>query len=360
MDEAEDFRRQSQVGPPDDHYDYPPESGGYDMPQDMPPQHFEPAGQSVEPESQQPSEPQPAAASTEAMLALRQRLKQQAMEDKASAAKKPPSEERTLQRPERPKPDASVESEAVGMEPRLEQSVPVATNEHATSTNTETQPADEPPPWVTAGAEESFSTESVDSLDDVKEASSELTTEPTAAVDAQPDVQSQPDFSESNTPPVANEPQEASTTQPTAIEFDSDLPPYLENGDKLLHASQIDKWSALIEAMPIAGLLKQIALNSRFAKEGENVTMTLDPSQEHLVNEGTVPQLTEALNSVLSKPVNVTLVYGNVEKTPYQIQQQINQMRKQYARQVIQQDDTILAMIGAFNAEVVQDSIEPR
>ena len=332
------------------------------MPQDMPPQHFESAGQTVELESQQPSEPQPAAASTEAMLALRQRLKQQAMEDKASAAKKPPSEERTLQRPERPKPDASVESAVVGMEPRLEQNVPVATNEHehATSTNTETQAADEPPPWVTAGAEESFNTESVESLVDVKEASSELTTEPTAAVDAQPDVQSQPDFSESNTPPVANEPQEASTTQPTAIEFDSDLPPYLENGDKLLHASQIDKWSALIEAMPIAGLLKQIALNSRFAKEGENVTMTLDPSQEHLVNEGTVPQLTEALNSVLSKPVNVTLVYGNVEKTPYQIQQQINQMRKQYARQVIQQDDTILAMIGAFNAEVVQDSIEPR
>ena len=362
MDEAEDFRRQSQVGPPDDHYDYPPESGGYDMPQDMPPQHFEPAGQIVEPESQQPSEPQPAAASTEAMLALRQRLKQQAMEDKASAAKKPPSEERTLQRPERPKPDASVESEAVGMEPRLEQSVPVAINEQerAISTNTETQAADEPPPWVTAGAEESFHTESVDSIVDTKEAPSELTTELSAAVDAQPDVQSQPDFSENNTPPVANEPQEVSTTQPTAIEFDSDLPPYLENGDKLLHASQIDKWSALIEAMPIAGLLKQIALNSRFAKEGENVTMTLDPSQEHLVNDGTVPQLTEALNSVLSKPVNVTLVYGNVEKTPYQIQQQINQMRKQYARQVIQQDDTILAMIGAFNAEVVQDSIEPR
>lgn len=352
MDEADDFRRQSQMGPPDDHFDYPPENGGgFDIPQDIPPQHYEPVDQGMAPVSQQNSEPQPAAASTEAMLALRQRLKQQAMEDKASAAKKPPSQERTLQRPEPVKPSPAEQSVTTSQnEPSVDntsQVAPVVQQPKAVpSVQPEPLMADEPPPWLTDGPE----TLSQDIQSDL----ASTDTEDSVTVEVEPEKQAE------QIPSTPDVPNMQPVELPDAIEFDSEVPPYLENGDKLLHASQIDKWSALVEAMPIAGLLKQIALNSRFAKEGENVTMTLDPSQEHLVNDGTVPQLTEALNSVLSKPVNVTLVYGEVTKTPYQIQQQINQMRKQYAKQVIQQDETILAMIGAFNAEVVQDSIEPR
>ena len=348
MDEADDFRRQSQAGPPDDHYDYPPEDGGYAMADD----HYEPVSEYDSPSPEYNEPQQPAVASTEAMLALRQRLKQQAMEDKASAAKKPPSQERTLQRPEPVKP-AAVQAPAP-----TPQAAPVnpgmGVNTQYTSDpmvdNVANSDADEPPPWVTEGAESGFAeAASAQAIPYEEESASESTAIDTAPLDTRNEL-SAPD----------SQPAEVSVTKESTIEIDSDLPPYLENGDKLLQASQVDKWSALVEAMPIAGLLKQIALNSRFSKDGDNVTMTLDPSQEHLVNDGTVPQLTEALNSVLSKPVNLTLTCGEVTKTPYQIQQQINQMRQRYARQVIQQDETILAMVSAFNAEVVQDSIQPR
>ena len=54
------------------------------------------------------------------------------------------------------------------------------------------------------------------------------------------------------------------------------------------------------------------------------------------------------------------LEFAEVVDTPFQIQQQINTMRQRHARQVIQSDEVICSVVGAFNAEVLEDSIQPR
>lgn len=47
-------------------------------------------------------------------------------------------------------------------------------------------------------------------------------------------------------------------------QYQGKLAAYLDDGSKLVHASQIDKWSNDVEQMPIAGLLKQLVLHASF------------------------------------------------------------------------------------------------
>ena len=213
--------------------------------------------------------------------------------------------------------------------------------------------ADSPPPWVLENSQ-GMADESGQNAEPVNEAQVSNTNADTGF--------ERIDSINNSSQPAAEESATFDPNQAADVSFDtySNLPAYLENGDKLLAASQIDKWSALIEAMPIAGLLKQVALHSLFERTEDKVLLRLDPAQEHLVNETTASQLSTAMSEVLQSPVTVQLEFAEVTDTPFQIQQQINTMRQRHARQVIQSDDVIRSVVGAFNAEVLEDSIQPR
>ena len=369
MDEAEDFRQQSEAltqpssQPP--HYDEPPQDyDAYQQYDNDPPDEHMPPPEDYPPAYDGPAEPQPQAAAqdeqasvsnTAAMLALRQRLKQQAAEDKADAAKKPATTSREFKPSLAAKCAQNDESQSQSEATETTQPTPNNANLALQDEPYGHQEAedDSPPPWVL-------------------ENSQDMADEPGQNAEPVNDVQfsnTNPDVGFERTGSINNSSQPAAEetatfdpNQAANVSFDTydNLPAYLENGDKLLAASQIDKWSALIEAMPIAGLLKQVALHSLFERTENMVLLRLDPTQQHLVNETTASQLSTAMSEVLQSPVTVQLEFAEVTDTPFQIQQQINTMRQRYARQVIQSDDVIRSVVGAFNAEVLEDSIQPR
>lgn len=367
MDEAADFRQQSDAltqpssQPP--HYDEPPQD--YDAyqqydnnppdehlppPADYPHAYAEPQPEAADRDEQAP------VANTAAMLALRQRLKQQAAEDKADAAKKPAT---TTSREFKPSLAAKVapSDESQAQNEATETVQPTPDNANVTPRDVpyrhQEEEADSPPPWVLENSQ-GMADEPGQNAEPVNEA-------PVSNPNADAGLE-QTDSDYNPSQPAAEVPATFVPNQAADVSFDtySNLPAYLENGDKLLAASQIDKWSALIEAMPIAGLLKQVALHSLFERNENKVLLRLDPAQEHLVNETTASQLSTAMSEVLQSAVTVQLEFAEVTDTPFQIQQQINTMRQRHARQVIQSDDVIRSVVGAFNAEVLEDSIQPR
>ena len=369
MDEADDFRQQSEVltqpssQPP--HYDQPPQDyDAYQQYDNNPPDEHMPPPADYPPAYEEPAEPQPEApaqeeqatvSNTAAMLALRQRLKQQAVEDKADAAKKPATTSREF------KPSlvakAAHNDESQPQSEATETAQPTPNNANVAPQNEpyehQEAEADSPPPWVLENSQ-GMADEPGQNAEPVNEAQVSNTNADTGF--------ERIDSNNNASQPAAEKPATFDPNQAANVSFDtySDLPAYLENGDKLLAASQIDKWSALIEAMPIAGLLKQVALHSLFERTEDKVLLRLDPAQEHLVNETTASQLSTAMSEVLQSPVTVQLEFAEVTDTPFQIQQQINTMRQRHARQVIQSDDVIRSVVGAFNAEVLEDSIQPR
>ena len=140
---------------------------------------------------------------------------------------------------------------------------------------------------------------------------------------------------------------------------DESLKPYLENGDKLIYASQIDAWSNTIESLNVAGLIKQTALHSSYHKVDSKITLTMHNSQEHLLNDSVQQQLQGALSEVLQQTIQLTIELGEPSNTPFELQQRIQNMRLAHATDIANTDTSVQQLIHSFNASVIPGSIKP-
>jgi DNA polymerase-3 subunit gamma/tau len=147
---------------------------------------------------------------------------------------------------------------------------------------------------------------------------------------------------------------------PLATTYNGSLKAYLNDGNKLTHASQIDSWSQLVEQMPVAGLLKQLVLHASFARNGDTVSLEIDHSQSHLLNDSTKHQLIDAMHHGLGENVNVDITLGEPSTTPFALQQEIHAMRHAHAHSVVNTDDTIQALLSTFDASVLTDTVKAR
>lgn len=147
---------------------------------------------------------------------------------------------------------------------------------------------------------------------------------------------------------------------PLATTYSGNLKAYLNDGNKLTHASQIDSWSQLVEQMPVAGLLKQLVLHASFVRNGNTVSLEIDHSQSHLLNDSTKQQLIDAMHHGLGENVNVDITLGEPSTTPFALQQEIHAMRHAHAHTVVNTDDTIQALLSTFDASVLTDTVKAR
>jgi len=138
------------------------------------------------------------------------------------------------------------------------------------------------------------------------------------------------------------------------------IAPYLENGEKLLRAKQINKWSDFIEELGVGGLNKQLLLQSNLVQHGEHFIVRIDERNKHLDEEQHRTTITEALSKFYEKPVAFEVQYGEVDETPFKIQQQISLIRHQHAHSVVQTNDSIQELIKAFEGRIIDGSIKPR
>ena len=138
------------------------------------------------------------------------------------------------------------------------------------------------------------------------------------------------------------------------------VPAFLASGEKVTIAPQLDKWSALITQMQVAALTKQLALHSEFSREGNTVVLNLVQSKEHLNTASARDQLQQALSDVLQQQITLEVKVGEAVNTPFALQQSINRVRFEYAKQIVETDDAICMFKDMFSAQVLIDSIKAR
>lgn len=160
--------------------------------------------------------------------------------------------------------------------------------------------------------------------------------------------------------PVFEEAGSQSNISVTAAFQEDQLTPYLENGDKLVHASQIDAWSSLVETLNINGLIKQTALHSTYKKQNDFIELTLHESQQHLLNDSVQGQLQAALSEVLQENIQLKIGFGAPSNTPFELQQRIQNMRLAHATEIANTDSAVQQLIQSFNASIITDSIKPK
>jgi DNA polymerase-3 subunit gamma/tau len=128
-------------------------------------------------------------------------------------------------------------------------------------------------------------------------------------------------------------------------------------------ANQVDRWAHMIDSMSLIARLRQLAIHATIdeASTDDLLILQLDQSIKHLNSDAAHKQLGERISEYLQRPVTVEL--NIVEKTvadPYQIQSDINSKRYEYAKQVLAEDEIVMALQEQFQAELDQESIVAR
>jgi DNA polymerase-3 subunit gamma/tau len=138
------------------------------------------------------------------------------------------------------------------------------------------------------------------------------------------------------------------------------IPAFLPNKQKVLKALQVDDWSRLIEDMQVTALTKQLALHSAFNQQGNMVNLMLLETKIHLISDTAQQQLKDALCLALNEPIELEIELGQPINTPYALQLKVNQVRKEYAHEVVKSDPGIQLLQQQFAAKVDEDSIQAR
>ena len=311
--------------------------------------HQRPATNSTPTDTQNAPEPQ--SQSTESLLALRRKLAQAAAEEmeNAPSVKKseggydasqflPGGSGPGIEPMQGAVPRAQVQSEALSDSSTTniaKQDIPSSENDETLAGFEDSHfVVDEPPPWATDEI----------ALDEIN-----------VSVDEQEVISG----TEEDIENVVFDPT-AHLAQDLECEVNYVVPAFLASGEKVTIAPQLDKWSALITQMQVAALTKQLALHSEFSREGNTVVLNLVQSKEHLNTASARDQLQQALSDVLQQQITLEVKVGEAVNTPFALQQSINRVRFEYAKQIVETDDAICMFKDMFSAQVLIDSIKAR
>ena len=135
---------------------------------------------------------------------------------------------------------------------------------------------------------------------------------------------------------------------------------FLPDKQKVLKALQVDEWSQLIEDMQVTALTKQLALHSALNQQGNTVKLTLLETKAHLISDTAQQQLKDTLCLALNESIELEIVLGQPINTPYALQLKVNQVRNEYAREVVKNDPGIQLLQQQFAAKIDQQSIQAR
>ncbi|MFC4701741.1 DNA polymerase III subunit gamma/tau [Glaciecola siphonariae] len=162
----------------------------------------------------------------------------------------------------------------------------------------------------------------------------------------------------------ARDEKSVNTSSPEALSNSdpkSAIQPYLPNGEKLVLASQIDKWSHFVDSIGVRGLARQLLIHGRSPGiKDQCLLLEINQSHHHLNEESSISTIKQALAEKFNREIDVKVEYADVSDSPYEIQQQIDAMRLSYAQQTIATDSAFQELMKAFDAQVIPESIESR
>lgn len=121
-------------------------------------------------------------------------------------------------------------------------------------------------------------------------------------------------------------------------------------------------WPLLAAALPLRGVLQQLALQSELCKagsDGDGTVLHLRVPMATLLSSGSVDKLTTALTEHFGQPLRVTTEIGAVVHTASAQAQEARAERQRAAEATIQNDPFVQTLMRDFGATIVPGSIKP-
>ncbi|MFC1507659.1 DNA polymerase III subunit gamma/tau [Pseudomonadota bacterium] len=124
-------------------------------------------------------------------------------------------------------------------------------------------------------------------------------------------------------------------------------------------AANQDSWSDLVTKLDVGRLVQQLALNSAFEQNGNQVILSLRQSQGHLDSPKAREQLTQALNELLAVPVELSIELSEKGQSPLEWREALYQQKLNQAKQSLLSDPNVNFICQRFAAVLDEDSVRP-
>ncbi len=150
------------------------------------------------------------------------------------------------------------------------------------------------------------------------------------------------------------------TLTPTVLKRALEHEKTVEMAQKLLAESiEQDEWAAIIAQLDTAKLVEQLALNSTYHKQGEQIHLQLRAEQQHLNTDKAQQQLSEALANHFQQSCQLNVTIGIEGVTPLELRDQIYQAKLQQAFTSLENDPNVQFLHKRFAAQLDSDSVRP-
>ncbi|MBD1573789.1 DNA polymerase III subunit gamma/tau [Vibrio sp. S17_S38] len=129
---------------------------------------------------------------------------------------------------------------------------------------------------------------------------------------------------------------------------------------KLLDESvKKDAWTAVIQQLTTAKMVEQLALNSVFAKQDNQITLYLRSEQAHLNTERAQEELADALSQHFQQACELKVIIDEKGVTPLELRESLYQDKLQQAFTSLQDDPNVQFLQKRFGAQLETSSVRP-
>ena len=124
-------------------------------------------------------------------------------------------------------------------------------------------------------------------------------------------------------------------------------------------AANQDSWSDWVTKLNVGRMVQQLALNSAFEREENQVKLSLRPSQQHLNTPKAREQLTAAMSELFAENVSVEVELSDKGRSPLEWREAIYQQKLDQAKQSLLSDPNVNFICQRFSAVLDEDSVRP-
>jgi DNA polymerase III subunit gamma/tau len=124
-------------------------------------------------------------------------------------------------------------------------------------------------------------------------------------------------------------------------------------------AANQDSWSDLVTKLNVGRLVQQLALNSAFEQDNNQVTLFLRQSQSHLDNPKAREQLAQAIGELQSADIDLKIELSDKGQTPLEWREGLYQQKLGQAKESLESDANVTFIRQRFAAVLDEDSIRP-
>ncbi|AJR07901.1 DNA polymerase III subunit gamma/tau [Photobacterium gaetbulicola] len=124
-------------------------------------------------------------------------------------------------------------------------------------------------------------------------------------------------------------------------------------------AANQDSWSDWVTKLNVGRMVQQLALNSAFEREGNQVKLCLRPSQQHLDTAKAREQLALAMSELFAETVSLEIELSDKGRSPLEWREAIYQQKLDQAKQSLLSDPNVNFICQRFAAVLDEDSVRP-